>query len=449
MGTPANTALAYSNSQDNIQVLKQLFSDDAWVMKDLVFNKNRMLSMVDKDETEMGLGGSYFPIPVLYDVGGGGSANLGTAQTYQTAPATAQFQLTTVNVYRVGSIQNQFLRASAQNIGAFMPAAKMNVKSLYMGAANDIAYQMFSDGSGVRGTFGANGGSGTIASGVITLDNLGQVYQFSVNMALNAFSISGQTATQSTGGAIGYVIGVDTGAGTVTVSATLQGAAGTPSNWSTSFPYLGRAGDTLFSTNGLNSANMLCIAGLGAWIPSVAPGPSDSFFTQNRSVSPTKLAGLRFAGSAESIQDCLIDGTNQLAAQSSEAGDPDVIFTNPVSYQTLVKNLTGQGQYQMIRAKINEEVEISFKALVLPTANGEISIIQDRNCPAQTAYILTMKTWKLRSLGKIPQFLTFPGFYDMLGFPIPGQDAVEIRVGGYLNLTCNAPGANAVVQLPQ
>lgn len=447
MGTPANPAIAYSNSQDNLQVLKQLYSDDAWVMKDLVFNKNRFLSMVDKDETEMGLGGANFPIPVLYDVGGGGSANLGNAQTYQTAPATASFLLTTVNIYRVGSIQNQFLRASAQNIGAFMPAAKMNVKSLYMGAANDIAYQMFSDGSGVRGSYGL--GAGSIASGVITLDNLGMVYQFSVNMALNSFSISGSTATQSTGGNLGYVIAVDTGAGTITVSATAQGAAGTPTNWSSSFPYLGRVGDTSFASNGLNSANMLCIAGLGAWIPSSAPGGSDSFFTQNRSVSPTKLAGLRFAGSSESIQDCLIDATNQLAAQSSEAGDPDVIFINPVSYQTLVKNLTGQGQYQMIKAKVNEEVEISFKALVLPTANGEISIIQDRNCPSQTAYILTMKTWKLRSLGKIPQFLTFPGFYDMLGFPIPGADAVEIRVGGYLNLSCNAPGANAVVALPQ
>jgi len=447
MGSPANPQIAYSNSQDNLQVLKQLYSDDSWVMKDLVFNKNRYLSMSDKDETEMGLGGLNFPIPVLYDVGGGGSANLGTAQTYQTAPATASFLLTTVNVYRVGSIQNQFLRASAQNIGAFMPAAKMNVKSLYMGAANDIAYQMFADGSGTRGTYGL--GTGSIVGGVITLDNLGQVYQFSVNMALNSFSISGQTATQSTGGALGYVVAVDTGAGTVIVSPTQQGAPGTPTGWSTAFPYLGRAGDTLFSTNGLNSANMVCMAGLGAWIPTTAPASNDSFFTQNRSVSPTKLAGLRFQGTSESIQDCLIDATNQLAAQSSEAGDPDVIFINPVSYQTLCKNLTGQGQFQMIKAKINEEVSISFKALVLPTANGEISIVQDRNCSAQTAYILTMKTWKLRSLGKIPQFLTFPGFYDMLGFPIPGQDAVEIRVGGYLNLSCSAPGANAVVQLPQ
>lgn len=61
MGIPANPALAYSNSQDNMQVLKQLYSDDSWVMKDLVFNKNRFFSMVDKDETEMGLGGLNFP----------------------------------------------------------------------------------------------------------------------------------------------------------------------------------------------------------------------------------------------------------------------------------------------------------------------------------------------------------------------------------------------------
>ena len=118
-------------------------------------------------------------------------------------------------------------------------------------------------------------------------------------------------------------------------------------------------------------------------------------------------------------------------------------------YQTLVKQLTSQGVYQMIKAKINEDVSISFKALVLPTANGEIAILQDRNCPSQTAYIVTLKTWKLRTLGKCPQFLTYPGFYDQLGIPVPGSDAIQLQIGGYFNLTCNAPGANAVVSLPQ
>jgi hypothetical protein len=445
MGTPANPAIAYSNAQDNIAVLKELYSDDSWVMKDLVFDKNPYLAIVPKDETEMGMGGKSFPVPVMYDTGAGRSAALGTAQTYQTAPQTVEFQCTRVSNYSVATLTNDFLRASAANIGAFMPGAELNVKSAFRNVSNDLAHDLYGDGSGTRGTYGLGGGS--IAAGVIILDNLGMVYQFGVGMALQSFSVSGQTPTISTGGAIGYVIAVDTGLGQITVSATQGGAAGTPASWSTAFPYLAQAGDVNFISNGLSSANMLKIAGLGAWIPSVAPGGSDNFFGVNRSVSPTKLAGLRFAGGAsESIQDALIDAVNQLAANSSEAGDPDYILINPVSFQTLVKQLTSQANYVNVK---HDEIDISFKALVLPTANGEIAILQDRNCPAQVAYIITLKTWKLRSLGKVPQFLTFPGFYDQLGFPVPGSDAVELRVGYYAQLTCNAPGANAVVPLAQ
>lgn len=446
MATPANPAIAYSNAVDNIATLKELYSDDSWVMKDLVFDKNPFLAICPKDETEMGMGGKTFPIPVMYDTGAGRSAALGTAQTYQTAPQTVEFQTTRVSNYSVATLTNDFLRASAASIGAFMPAAELNVKSAFRNISNDLAHDMYSDGSGIRGTYGL--GNGSIASGVITLDNLGMVYQFSVGMALTAFSISGQTPTQSTSAAIGYVIAVDTGLGTITVSPTgPTGSAGTPTSWSATFPYLSQAGDTNFVSNGLASGNMLKLAGLGAWVPSATPGGGDNFFGVNRSVSPTKLAGLRFAGGAsESIQDALIDGVNHLAAQSSEAGDPDYILLNPVSYQTLVKQLTSQANYVSVK---HDEIDISYKALVLPTANGEIAILQDRNCPAQTAYIITLKTWKLRSLGKVPQFLTFPGFYDQLGFPVPGSDAVELRVGYYAQMTCNAPGANAVVPLQQ
>ena len=447
MSTPANPSEAYSNAQTNVATLKELYSDDAWVMRDLVFNRNPALALIDKDETEMGMGGKYFPIPVLADTGAGRSANFGNAQQYQTAPVTYEFEVTRVQNYSLATLTGDFLRASAQNIGAFMPGAELNVKAAFQSIGNDLAHDIFGDGSGTRGSYGL--GTGSISSGVITLDNIGMVYQFAVNMALVSFSVAGQTPTQSTAAAIGYVIAVDTGLGTVTVSATQGGAAGTPANWSSAFPYLAQAGDVNFISNGLSSANMLKVAGFGAWIPSVAPGGSDNFFGVNRSVSPTKLAGLRFAGSNESIQDALIDAVNQLAANGSEAGDPDFIFINPVSYQTLVKQLTAQGVYQMIKAKINEEVSISFKALVLPTANGEIAILQDRNCPSQTAYIVTLKTWKLRTLGKCPQFLTYPGFYDQLGIPVPGSDAIQLQIGYYGNLTCNAPGANAVVSLPQ
>lgn len=447
MAAPANPSVAYSNAQTNVATLKELYSDDAWVMRDLVLNRNPGLALIEKDESEMGLGGKYFPIPCLYDTGAGRSANFGNAQSYQTAPQTVEFNVTRVQNYSLATLTGDFLRASAQNIGAFMPGAELNVKAAFQAIGNDLAHDIWSDGSGIRGSYGL--GAGSIASGVIQLDSLGMVYQFSVGMALVSFSISGQTPTQSTGAAIGYVIAVDTGAGTVTVSATQGGAAGTPSSWSSSFPYLAQIGDVNFISNGLNSANMLKIAGFFGWVPLAAPSGSDSWFGVNRSVSPTKLAGLRFAGASESIQDALIDAVNQLAANGSEAGDPDFIFINPVSYQTLVKQLTSQGVYQMIKAKINEDVSISFKALVLPTANGEIAILQDRSVPSQLAAIMTLKTWKLRTLGKCPQFLTYPGFYDQLGIPVPGSDAIQLQIGYYGNLTCNAPGANAVVTLPQ
>jgi hypothetical protein len=50
---------------------------------------------------------------------------------------------------------------------------------------------------------------------------------------------------------------------------------------------------------------------------------------------------------------------------------------------------------------------------------------------------------------KCPQFLTYPGFYDQLGIPVQGSDAIQLQIGYYGNLTCNAPGANANVTLPQ
>lgn len=447
MTTPANPGTAYSNAATNVATLKELYSDDAWVMKNYIFNRNPGLAIIDKDESEAGLAGKYFPIPCLTDPGAGRSANFGLAQQYQSAPLTVEFQVPRVQNYSLATLTGDFLRASAASIGAFMPGAEMNVKAAFMALGNDYAFSLYSDGSGTRGSYGL--GAGSITSGVIVLDNLGMVYQFSVNMALVSFSVSGQTPTQSTAAALGYVIAVDTSAGTITVSATQGGAAGTPTNWSSSFPYLAVTGDVNFISNGLASANMLKWAGMSAWLPSVAPSGSDSFFTVNRSVSPTKLAGLRFNGANESIQDALIDATNQLAANGNEAGDPDFIFVNPVSYQVLLKQLTAQGVYQMIKAKVNEDVSISFKALVLPTGNGEIAILQDRSVPSQTAFIVTLKTWKIRSLGKIAQFLTYPGFYDQLGVPLVGSDAIQLQIGGYSNLTCNSPGSNAIVSLAQ
>ncbi len=438
------TTPQYSTSTDNAQVLKELYSDDSWVMKDLVFAGNPALALLPKDESADGMGGKSFPVPVIYGNPQGRSATFATAQSNQTAPSLGEFFVTTISNYQLVTIDNRFMEATRTNLSAFMDGATMNVNGGINNITNDLAHDLFNDGSGSRGTYGL--GNGSISTGVITLDSAASAVQFDIGMSLASYSVSGTTATQSTAAAYGYVIAVDYDLGTVTVSATQGGAAATPTNWSTAFPYLAVQGDINFASGGLGSSLMLKLAGFGAWIPSTAPGSSDSFFGQNRSTSPTRLAGNRFNGANETIEEALIDAAAVTAQNRSAAGYPDYCFMNFTSYAALIKTLGSRVQYVEVR---HDEIDIGFEGVQVITAYGRITVLPDRNCPAQTAYLICMKTWKLRTLGRAPKILIYGSYDSNQGLRVGTADAVEIRIGYYGNLTCNGPVANCVVQLAQ
>lgn len=437
-------AAVFSNSTNNVQALKELYSDDSWVMKDLVFAGNPALALIPKDESSDGMAGKSFPVPLIYANAQGRSAAFATAQSNQTAPSLGEFFVTTISNYQLVTIDNRFLEATASNLGAFMDGATLNVNSGINNITNDLAHDIYNDGSGSRATYGL--GNGSISSGVITLDSVASTVQIDVGMQLVSYSVSGTTATQSTGANIGFVIAVDYNLGTVTVSATSGGSAGTPTSWSTSFPYLAQSGDVNFASGGLGSSLMLKIAGFGAWIPQVAPTGSDSFFGQNRSTSVSRMAGNRFNGANESIEEALIDAAALTAQNRSAAGYPDYCFMNFISYAALLKTLGSRVQYVDVK---HDEIDISFEGVQVITAYGKITVLPDRNCPAQTAYLICMKSWKLRTLGRAPRILTYGSYDSNQGLRVGNADAVEIRIGYYGNLTCNAPIANCVVSLAQ
>lgn len=52
----------YANASNQIAALKELYTDDSWVMKDLVYKKNPFLALVPKDESEDGMAGKYMPV---------------------------------------------------------------------------------------------------------------------------------------------------------------------------------------------------------------------------------------------------------------------------------------------------------------------------------------------------------------------------------------------------
>lgn len=433
----------YSSPSNQIAALKELYQGGDY-MQDLVYKKNPFMALVPKDEAPSGFAGKYIPVPLVYGTPQGRSGTFTNAQNNQTAPALNSFFVYRVSNYQIVTITNELLEATKDNAGAFVDEAKLNMDTGFRNLGNDMALDLFQGGgsTGARGTYGVT--TGSISTGLITLDDANSVVNFEIGMTLVSYSVSGTTPTQSTGQALGYVVAINRSLGTVTVSATAGGSAGTPSNWSTSFPYVAVQGDINFVASGLapaaNAAGALKMTGLGAWLPTTAPGGSDNFWGVNRSTDVTRLGGVRFNGSTESIEEALIDGSTLVAR---EGGQPDMCFMNFASYSALEKSLGAKVQYVDVK---HDEADIAFAGIRVHAPYGPITIIPDRNCPSQTAYLLQMDVWKLRSLGKAPHVLSY-GLEGLEGLRVGNADALEIRLGFYGNLICSAPGWNCVVQL--
>lgn len=426
-------AAIYATTANQVAALKELYTGDDY-MKDLVYKKNPLLALLPKDESPGGFSGKYIPVPLIYGTPQGRSATFANSQLNQTAPQLSSFFVYRVSNYQLVTITNELLEATKDNAGAFVDEAKLNMDTGFRNLSNDLAGSLFGGGDGTRGFISTISGSG-----LIQLVDPTTITQFEVGMSLVSYSVSGSTYTQSTAGAIGYVIAVDRDLGTVQVSATQGGSAGLPTNWSTSFPALGVQGDVAFGVISATTS-LLKVSGLGGWLPTIAPGSSDMFWGVNRSFDVTRLSGVRYNAQAESIEEGLIDGSTLVAR---EGGQPDMAFVNFSSYANLEKSLGSKVQYVDVK---HDEADIAFAGIRIHAPYGPITVIPDRSCPSQTAYLLQMDTWKLRSLGRAPHVLTY-GMEGLEALRVGSADALEIRLGFYANLICNAPGFNCTIQL--
>jgi hypothetical protein len=152
------------------------------------------------------------------------------------------------------------------------------------------------------------------------------------------------------------------------------------------------------------------------------------------------LGGLRFDASSLTIEEGI---TNALAFMNREGARPDLAIIDFASYAALVNSLGAKVQYVQVK---HDEVEVAFEGITFQSAYGRVTVLADRSCPPTTAFLLTMSTLKLRSLGKVPHILTY-GMEGLEGLRVGNADALEIRIGYYGNLVCSAPGMNCQVTL--
>ena len=386
--------------------LKQHYTNER--IENMVYKDNPFLAMVAKYED---FGGENLKLPIKYGIPQGRSATFSDAQANKTNTQLKAFLLTRQADYSLASIQNETIEASKGNANAFMEAATVEIDGAIESATRSLAIACFGDGSGAIGQVLAT----TSSVATFTLKQIDDVTNFEVGMQLKLNATkTGSSGTLSTAVTVDG-INRDTGVITLSASASL-----------TADHFIYQEGDYDAKIKGLN-----------AWVPSSAPGSTDSFFGVNRSSDATRLGGIRFDGASLPIEEALIGGASRVAR---EGGKPDVCFMNYSNFADLEKALGSKVSYVDVKAS----PEIGFRGILVHGPRGPIKVIPDQNCPKDVAFMLQMDVWKLYSLGKAPKILDSDGLKFLRD---SSADSVEVRVGYYAQLGCRGPGYNVRIAL--
>jgi len=391
-------------------------------VENMTYMDNPLFALMPKYEN---FGGRNMPIPVIYGNPQGRSATFAQAQKRGkiTNSRLDDFIITRIKNYGIATIDNETLEASKGDANAFMEAATTEIDGTIRELTNSIAVQLYGNGSGARGVVGS------IATTNITLSDPDSVVNFEVGMELVGAAAETTGAIRAVGSSGNGIIitGIDRIAGTLTFGWNVTDAAN-------GIPTLA-ANDFLFVRGDRNESggtSLLTLSGVEAWIPSVAPGGADNFFGVNRSVDITRMAGLRRNVSAFPIEEGLLEGA---ALVNREGGNIDHYFCTYKTWVALEKALGSKVQYVDLRVN----AQVGFRGIEIMGQRGPIKVIPDRNCPANKVYGLTLNTWRLNSLGKAVRVIDTDG-NTMLRQG--DADGVEVRYGGYMQVSCRAPGWN-------
>lgn len=396
-------------------ILKEIYTPE--LIQGMIYPSNPFFAMVNKNKS---FGGKYKVIPLKYGNPQSRSASSSEAAAQVSAASTklVDFNLTRVTDYAFGAVQHETLKASRGNSSAFVEALKLETDGIIHALERSIATSLFRSRDGWIGQVNAE--PSEAATTVVTLKEPEDVVNFEVGQKVNIWSaVSGGSQRNFDGSVTGALISaVDRSAGTITINATYNASGTIAAN-----DYIFLAGD-----RGVR------MAGLLDWIPPSAPS-STAFYGVDRSVDSVRLGGLRHDGSAQTIEEALIDLASKIAR---EGGKPDTCFLSFKKYAELEKSLSSKVVY----CDVEPMEGIGFRGLVVNGSRGPIKVLPDQNCPNAYAWMLTLDTWTLHSIGEPVSLFDEDGKVVLRDAP---NDAVNFYAYFYGNLACNAPGWNGIL----
>lgn len=393
-------------------VVKELYTQQA--VENLVYEGAPFLAMIPKKTDFFG---DVMPIPLQYGNPQGVSKTFATAQSNAIGSSYARFQLTRSTTYGVATIDGEAIEATKSNKGAFVDLFEREITSMLNQLGRDWHTLAYGNGGGAYGQVAS------LSTTTLTLANPEDVVNFEVGMELIASTDDGTgSGTDRSGSAT--ITGINRDAGTLT----------SDSNWASQITSLA-ANDYLFREGSQGGV----FTGLLGWIPTSAPS-STAFFGLNRTSDVTRLGGVRYDGSALSIEEAIQTGASRLARQGRMA-KPTHLFLHPDRYNDLCVSLGSKVQYSSHKVG-----EIGFEGLKLACGPaGWVQVYPDFACPDTQGFLLKMDTWGWYGLDNNPKIIQQDGLRVLRG---ASSDNVEVRARVRGNFACNAPGFNCNITLP-
>lgn len=418
--------------------IKTRFYLDDNTIPDMTYEESPAYALIPKDPT---WGGDNSTFPIMIGQNQTGSATFAVSQALKTAAAGAYNlkkwlmpSLSNKKHYTFASVPGDIIRAMEGNSNAYWPEVSANVESAFKASARRFSIDLFRDGFGSIGTIATGG----ITLATITLTQAEDAKNFEQNMNVIFASTNAASVLRGAGGGAAQVLvvdSVDEDAGTVTFTAnvsTVTGGGGVVAVGDFVFPN----GDRQDSA----TPARLRLVGFEGWTPfdrtTITATP---FFNIDRSKQKTRLAGSFVDGTQKSIRESIQTMVALLAGRKAK---PKYAFLSFSKWNELSLELGSNVQY--VDVKPGENAAVGFRGIRVNGPKGTVEVLPDQGCPANRCFVLQPDTWTLLSLGKPIGFLDED---EQKMLRETSSDAYEIRIGGYVELLCKAPGFNGVIAL--
>lgn len=404
--TPATTLTAWDDA------LKQYYIDKKPI--DVAYNDHPFLTMIPKNTR---FRGKNMPLPIIYARPQGRSATFATAQSNATSSSLGEFLLTRVKNYGVVTVDGETIEASKGNEYAFLEALTTETDLGLKTLGDTLSRQLYRSQSGSIGVVGATPADTAVLDLATDADSLnfevGMKIVFTDSTSTGSLRDSGEALTVTSVSRMAASNQIGVSPNLTTISSVASGDFVVPE------------GDLV------TPGTYLVMAGLQDWIPASAPA-STAFFGQDRTKDTTRLGGQRVAYDT-SIKQTIIEAA---ATTAREGGKPDVCFLSFEDFAALEITLDAQvtGARQPGPAQ-----NFGFRTLQVYGPHGIIDVVADKDCPTGTGYLLQLDTWGLYSIGDAVGILSHDGNRMLRQ---NGYDGVEVRMGGYYQAGCRAPGYN-------